>query len=170
MGKYVEDFEEFVGRMACNYVKNPNGGFRTGENRSLYLFANGARSDGHLNHFDPPINQWELLMARRRFTVLMLDDEETAWKTYKARVSEQVDWKREYPDSCPPPSSRAPQLLREGAARIQKLREDLGTIDHELALLADKDPVGDLESQREAEAHLAVQNARLEQQIDAVHI
>lgn len=126
---FIETFSEFCMRQMCPYTVIERGmSPRTGEMVQRILFENGAESDGN-RHFNPPIDPSANRRARLEYYRTCLKKEERDWREYKDACNEQGMFHERFPMSCPPPPADAPDQLREGAFRIQRLRNQVAALE-----------------------------------------
>jgi hypothetical protein len=128
----IELFEEFAERQACEHatIDLSRG---SGNGKRKIVFANGATSDGQNSHTDPPKEPRALLEAKREYLVAKLDREVELWKRFKERCTNQENYHTRSPSYCPPGiTDESTKQLKDGAARILQLKNDLAAIDAEL--------------------------------------
>ena len=134
---FREPFGEFRQRMGCECIQlgladgYADGGCIVG--RGLFLFQNGAVSDGVTNHYEAPVEQATLLRLRKHFIATKIKREVAAFDQFKASCEQQAGYHVRSPMTCPPPPANAADQLRAGKARIEKLREQLAAVDREIA-------------------------------------
>ena len=130
----IELFDEFCNRMGCDYIKlhrNTDGPLpREVRNGTTYLFENGAVSDGHHKHQEPPTDRWQCLERRRYYWQTKLDDETKAFNQFKNAALDSVTLARNYVNQ--EANATAAEQLRAGKARIESIRKSLQPILDEL--------------------------------------
>lgn len=130
----IETFTEFAMRqmwqgMPAPYTVIERGvSPRSGEVVQRILFANGAESDS-FTHWDPPTDAAANRKARLEYLKTVLKKEERDWREYKDACNEQLAFHERFPMGCPPPPLEAPDKLREGAFRIQRLRNQVAELE-----------------------------------------
>jgi hypothetical protein len=130
----IETFTEFAMRqmwqgMPAPYTVIERGvSPRSGEVVQRILFANGAESDS-FTHWDPPTDPVANRKARLEYLRIVLKKEERDWREFKDACMEQAAFHERFPMGSPPPPANAPDQLREGAFRIQRLRNRVAALE-----------------------------------------
>ena len=97
-----------------------------------FIFPDGTQCDrSRMFLTEPPSDPVERLRARRLYVAAKLRAEVQDFEAFKSDCLEKVKWAAINPSCCPPPPDAAEQLTR-GKARIDNLRNELGTIDQQL--------------------------------------
>jgi hypothetical protein len=96
------------------------------------LFEDGAASDGHEQHDEPPVDQWEMLARRRAYLLRVIDLETKAWVEAKNEYVQQARQAVQF-SNLPGPPGTAVRDLERGRDRIREWRRQLATILERLA-------------------------------------
>jgi hypothetical protein len=117
----IETFEEFAQRQGCKHFAFAG----------QFLFENGAVSDGR-RHSDPPADPKTLLQAKRQYLKLVLDFEVKEFNAFKHKSIEMANLHERNPQLPSGVGPEAVEMLRQGKARIERLRGQLAVIDEQL--------------------------------------
>lgn len=121
---YIESFEEFrmrpTGGGNTDWVRAPSSG--------ILVFQNGARSNGDLQHKDPPADAAECAKVRKTYLMVKLKSEIEKFRDYRANVSHQLEMARRY-HNVPEPGDEVVATLDAGERRIERLREQLREVE-----------------------------------------
>ncbi len=135
---FVESFNEFRQRQACDFVTTKKG----------YLFRNGARSDGAV-HFDVPSEEFSAARLRREFLVVKFKEVESEFSAVKNHALEQASLRMRFGNSVPGPPSDVAEILERLKERAEGFRAAIASIDE----LLNESP--EAQERRRNEAHEA---------------
>ncbi len=129
----IETFEEFAARQACDHVISGTMISGQGMQVARYVFKNGAISD-RTTHWDPDPNVRENLKRIKMYLTTKLKQEEQDFFRAKNSLLERAALAQRYTNFAAPSADEA-EVLRQGQARVLKLREELAAVNEQL-----KDP------------------------------
>lgn len=131
MPKILESWNEFCRRQGCEFIVAGRAiSPRTGDDVDRVVFANGAVSDT-VNHYDPSPDAKVRMATRHEYLTALLRREEKDFRAFQQACIEQASLARVYTNLPGPPADAAEQL-KAGQQRIQKIREELATINAQL--------------------------------------
>ncbi|MEZ6119023.1 MAG: hypothetical protein R3C28_20980 [Pirellulaceae bacterium] len=130
---FVESLDEFRERMNCPYIQGGGG----------YLFENGAFSDSYM-HYDPPENEFDCLLRRRKYYVAQLE-RHIAW--FNAAKKSAFDAAQMTSRNVPTITEQHIEELERLRTNVLSLREKVSEFDEVLA----ESPQALSQRQREAE-------------------
>jgi hypothetical protein len=118
----LENFSEFCERMNCEYI--------VGKKR--FMFRNGARSDGHIVHEDPPEDEFERLAREREFLQTKLDRKIADFNEIQTQALDMALNRQRFGTSVPGPHPNTPHVLRRIQGIVFRLRDKIAAIDKQL--------------------------------------
>jgi hypothetical protein len=125
---FVENFDEFRARQCCEFVPH----------NSLWVFENGAVSDGQLRHENPPDNKVERLGRQLLFFKTKLQRTEGEFRDLQSYISTQTEFARFR--AGPPPDEAAFTDLETLQKRVLSLRAEIQSRVDELKAIRGQSP------------------------------
>jgi hypothetical protein len=157
MRQVIEEFLDFQIRQRmpdgrpCRYVLARSGiSPRTGDGVQMFLFENGARSNGAWSHYDPPTDALDLLRARHAFLVALEKVEVQNWHRFRNDALEQSELNRRFNNLPVGVTPRAIELLVAGQQRIAAIRKEISEIELKIAASPQERAVSAEETRRKA--------------------
>ena len=153
----IEDFRDFEKRHGGESIEYGN----------RFLFPTGAACDLNFGaRWEPPMERWALLKAKRGYIAAKLKIEEDAFYKFKADQSERAAWAKENRNMAGPQYDGVEQLTR-GRDKVLRLREQLAAFDE--ALSNSPEAVGKRQGEQAERERIESINARLDE-INSIEI
>jgi hypothetical protein len=140
MRQVIEEFLDFQirqrmpdGRPARYVLGRSSVSPRDGSDVRMYLFENGARSNGSWQHYEPPSDPLELLRAKHAFLISIEKVETQNWFAFRNGCLEQSELNQRFSNLPIGLTQRSIELLVAGQQRIAAIRKEIAEIELKIA-------------------------------------